>query len=95
MYVYLLLAVARQHSRKADRPPLFVDFFSRKDFVQLKGKFRPLMSKYARLPEHKGVRVSGDSWLREQPIPRNLTWLATRFLKRIPLFRCPHASASV
>jgi len=51
------------------------------------------MSKYARLPEHKGVRVFGDSRLREQPISRNRTWLATRLLKRIPLFRCFHICA--
>lgn len=61
------------------------NFFSRKNFVQLKGElpFCPLMSKYARLPELKGVRVFGGSRLKEQPISRNRTWPAMRLLKRI------------
>lgn len=56
--ISLLLGLQR-HSRKADRPSLFAAFFARKDFVQLKAKFRPLMSKYARFLERKGVRVFG------------------------------------
>lgn len=70
----------------ADRLPLFAEFFSHKDFVQLKGKFRSLISKYARLPEGKGVRVFDDSRLREQSISRNRTWLAMQLLN--PLFKC-------
>lgn len=62
------------------------NFFSHKDFVQLKGKFRFLMSKHARLPEREDVRVFDDSRLREQPISRNRTWLATRLPN--PLFKC-------
>lgn len=59
MYISLLPGGLQRHSRKADRPSLFAAFFARKDLVQLKAKFRPLMSKYARFLERKGVRVFG------------------------------------
>lgn len=57
--ISLLLSGLQQHSRKADRSSLFAAFFARKDFVQLKAKFCPLMLEYARLLERKDILVFG------------------------------------